>query len=300
MTGTADTEAYEFQQIYGLETVVIPTNQPMVRKDNNDQVYRTAPKEKYAAIVADIRAARARPAGAGRHDLDRELRAAVRPARPRKSCRTRCSTPSSTRAKPKSSPGRSPRRDHHRHQHGRPRHRHRARRQHREADFALRDDETLTDAEQEARSPRCAPSGRSCTTRWSPPAACTSSVPSATNRAASTTSCAAVPAARATRVVALLPRAGRSAAAHLRRRSSEAIMEKLKMPEGEAIEHPLVTRSLESAQRKVEAAQLRYPQATARIRRRRQRPAQGHLRAAQRTARDRRHLRNRHRHAPGV
>jgi len=54
MTGTADTEAYEFQQIYGLETVVIPTNQPMIRDDRNDQIYRTA-AEKYAAIVADIR-----------------------------------------------------------------------------------------------------------------------------------------------------------------------------------------------------------------------------------------------------
>jgi preprotein translocase subunit SecA len=47
MTGTADTEAYEFQEIYGLETVVIPTNRPMIRKDENDQIYRTAP-EKYA------------------------------------------------------------------------------------------------------------------------------------------------------------------------------------------------------------------------------------------------------------
>ncbi|MDP1653293.1 MAG: preprotein translocase subunit SecA [Rhodocyclaceae bacterium] len=54
MTGTADTEAYEFQQIYGLETVVIPTNRPMVRIDNNDQIFRTAP-EKFTAIIADIR-----------------------------------------------------------------------------------------------------------------------------------------------------------------------------------------------------------------------------------------------------
>ncbi|WP_300450274.1 preprotein translocase subunit SecA [Accumulibacter sp.] len=59
MTGTADTEAYEFQQIYGLETVVIPTNQPMRRTDNNDQVFRTA-KEKHEAIVADIRGCRER------------------------------------------------------------------------------------------------------------------------------------------------------------------------------------------------------------------------------------------------
>ena len=54
MTGTADTEAYEFQQIYGLETVVIPTNQPVLRKDFNDQIFRTA-DEKHAAIIADIR-----------------------------------------------------------------------------------------------------------------------------------------------------------------------------------------------------------------------------------------------------
>jgi preprotein translocase subunit SecA len=53
MTGTADTEAYEFHQIYGLETVVIPTNRPMVRKDENDQIFRTA-AEKHAAIIADI------------------------------------------------------------------------------------------------------------------------------------------------------------------------------------------------------------------------------------------------------
>ncbi|MBL0627189.1 preprotein translocase subunit SecA [Aeromonas jandaei] len=54
MTGTADTEAFEFQQIYGLDTVVIPTNKPMVRKDMGDLVYLTA-NEKYAAIVKDIR-----------------------------------------------------------------------------------------------------------------------------------------------------------------------------------------------------------------------------------------------------
>ncbi|MCD0501843.1 preprotein translocase subunit SecA [Bordetella petrii] len=54
MTGTADTEAYEFQEIYSLETVIIPTNKPMVRKDQNDQVFKTA-QEKYNAILADIR-----------------------------------------------------------------------------------------------------------------------------------------------------------------------------------------------------------------------------------------------------
>ncbi len=54
MTGTADTEAFEFQQIYGLETVIIPTHRPMQRRDMLDQVYRTA-KEKYQAVINDIR-----------------------------------------------------------------------------------------------------------------------------------------------------------------------------------------------------------------------------------------------------
>jgi len=54
MTGTADTEAPEFMQIYGLEVVVIPTNAPMIREDKGDLVYLTA-NEKYAAIIEDIR-----------------------------------------------------------------------------------------------------------------------------------------------------------------------------------------------------------------------------------------------------
>ena len=54
MTGTADTEAYEFQQIYGLETTVIPTHMKMVRDDRMDQVYRTT-REKHQAIINDIR-----------------------------------------------------------------------------------------------------------------------------------------------------------------------------------------------------------------------------------------------------
>jgi preprotein translocase subunit SecA len=54
MTGTADTEAFEFQQIYGLEVVVIPTNQEMIRDDQTDLVYLTQ-REKYEAIVEDVR-----------------------------------------------------------------------------------------------------------------------------------------------------------------------------------------------------------------------------------------------------
>jgi preprotein translocase subunit SecA len=54
MTGTADTEAYEFQEIYSLETVIVPTNRPMIRADQNDQIFKTA-LEKFKAIEADIR-----------------------------------------------------------------------------------------------------------------------------------------------------------------------------------------------------------------------------------------------------
>ncbi|MBM3117801.1 preprotein translocase subunit SecA [Jeongeupia naejangsanensis] len=71
MTGTADTEAYEFQQIYGLETVIIPTNKPMVRDDRQDQVYKTA-DEKHAAIIADIKdcVSRGQPALVGTTSIE--------------------------------------------------------------------------------------------------------------------------------------------------------------------------------------------------------------------------------------
>lgn len=59
MTGTADTEAYEFQNIYGLETVVIPTHRKMIRVDEQDKVFRTE-EEKYRAIIRDIQACHAR------------------------------------------------------------------------------------------------------------------------------------------------------------------------------------------------------------------------------------------------
>ena len=54
MTGTADTEAYEFQEIYGLETVVIPPNKPTIREDELDLVYKTN-REKFEAVIKDIR-----------------------------------------------------------------------------------------------------------------------------------------------------------------------------------------------------------------------------------------------------
>ncbi len=71
MTGTADTEAYEFQEIYRLETVVIPTHRPMIRIDSQDKVYRTL-KEKYTAIIDDIKdcAARGQPVLVGTTSIE--------------------------------------------------------------------------------------------------------------------------------------------------------------------------------------------------------------------------------------
>ena len=78
MTGTAATEADELFDIYKLEVVEIPTNLPVARLDEDDEVYRTQ-TEKYAAILAEIERANSAPAaGAGRHRLDRKIRGAGR------------------------------------------------------------------------------------------------------------------------------------------------------------------------------------------------------------------------------
>ena len=71
MTGTADTEAYEFQEIYGLETVVIPPNRPTIRKDDLDLIYKTA-REKYNAVIDDIRSCheRGQPALVGTTSIE--------------------------------------------------------------------------------------------------------------------------------------------------------------------------------------------------------------------------------------
>ena len=90
MTGTADTEAFEFQQIYHLETVVIPTHRPMVRKDENDQVFRTF-QEKVDAIINDIKDCheRGQPVLVGTTSIENSELLSQH-ARARKSCRTRC------------------------------------------------------------------------------------------------------------------------------------------------------------------------------------------------------------------
>ena len=133
MTGTADTEAYEFQEIYRLETVVIPTHRPMIRGDAQDKVYRTL-KEKYGAIIEDIKDCHVRgPAGSGRHDFDREFGAAVRTAEEGRAAAPGAERQAARAGSRDRRAGRPPEGDHDRDQHGGPRYRYRARRQRREA-----------------------------------------------------------------------------------------------------------------------------------------------------------------------
>ena len=132
MTGTADTEAYEFQQIYGLETVVVPTHMKMIRADRQDQVYRTA-KEKHHALIKDIRDCydRGQPVLVGTTSIENsELLSGM--LQKEKLAHQVLNAKQHARGRDRGA-GRPAEDDHHRHQHGRPRHRHRARRQRREA-----------------------------------------------------------------------------------------------------------------------------------------------------------------------
>ena len=253
MTGTADTEAYEFQQIYGLETVVIPTNQPMMRVDNHDQIYRTA-KEKYDAILTDIRGCRERgqPVLVGTTSIEnsellsglltaenmphqvlnakqhaREAEIVVQAGRPGV---VTIATNMAGRGTDIVLGGSIEKQI-----------------------TAIRDDETLNDAEKEARI-------TALRAEWQV----------LHNQ---------VVAAGGLHIIGSERHESRRIDNQLRGRSGrqgdpgssrfylalddallrifagerlKAIMERLKMPEGEAIEHPLVSRSLESAQRKVE------------------------------------------------
>jgi preprotein translocase subunit SecA len=102
MTGTAETEAQEFWDIYKLDVMVIPTNRPVTRKDNEDMVFKTK-REKYNAVIDEIVALqRGRPSRArGHHQRGGERADEPRCSRCAAS-RTTCSTPSSTSARPRS------------------------------------------------------------------------------------------------------------------------------------------------------------------------------------------------------
>ena len=254
MTGTADTEAYEFQQIYGLETVVIPTHRPMVRKDMNDLVFKTA-DEKHAAIIADIKdcAKRGQPVLVGTPSIEasellsglldkeklphsvlnakqhaREAEIVIEAGRPGQ---ITIATNMAGRGTDIVLGGSIEK-----------------------ASSAIKHDESLPEAEREAQV-----------------AAMREEWQKLHNQVLAAGGLHIIGSERheSRRIDnQLRGRAGRQGDAGSSRfylslddpllrifagERLRAIMDKLKMPEGEAIEHPLVTRSLESAQRKVEA-----------------------------------------------
>ena len=129
MTGTADTEAFEFQQIYGLEVVVIPTHKPMIRKDNSDLVFLSE-HDKFQAILEDIQdcVKRGQPVLVGTTSIDTSERLAKLLVASKIPHEVLNAKQHEREAHIVAEAGR-PGRHHHRHQHGRPRHRHRARRQ---------------------------------------------------------------------------------------------------------------------------------------------------------------------------
>ena len=208
MTGTADTEAYEFQEIYGLETVVIPPNLPTIRKDELDLVYKTS-REKFDAVIEDIRDChkRGQPVLVGTTSIENSG-AGLRPAAARPSCRTQVlnAKQHAREAEIVAQAGRPGVITIATNMAGRG------------TDIVLggnvenqikiidADEAIADDEKQRAGEASCTTSGRACTTRSRRRAACASSPPSATSRGASTTSCAAAPAARATRA----PRASTS------------------------------------------------------------------------------------------
>jgi preprotein translocase subunit SecA len=135
MTGTAETEANEFHDIYKLDVAVIPTNKPCVRKDANDLIFKTR-REKYNAVVKEISEAHAKgqPVLGERRGIGASL--AHVPAREDSARRAqRTSPPAGSRdhhARGPEGPG------HHLHEHGRPRHRHQTRRRRRRPRRPLR------------------------------------------------------------------------------------------------------------------------------------------------------------------
>ena len=194
MTGTADTEASEFHQIYKLDVVVIPTNQPMIRERQPGRRLPHSEREKYDAVVDEILQLREKgqPVLVGTVSIEKSerlsdlLQAARKvPARraerqvPREGGRDR-------RA------GRTSGRRHDRDQHGRPRNRHRPRRKPGGGRHARARRTSRTATSTSAAWPRLR---ETCARRQGEgprrPAASTSSAPSATSRGASTTSCAA-------------------------------------------------------------------------------------------------------------
>ena len=197
MTGTADTEAFEFQQIYGLEVVVVPTNKPMIREDFGDLIYLTATGEKFDSIIEDINdcVSRGQPVLVGTTSVETSEYLSGRLLDKVKIKHQILNAKQHEReAKIIADAGLAGNGDHC-YQHGRSRHRYRARRQSGGATQGNRR------VHQCGRTRAADPaSGKSATTRLSPPAGCTSSAPSVTNRGASITSYAVARGVRVIRV----------------------------------------------------------------------------------------------------
>jgi preprotein translocase subunit SecA len=183
MTGTADTEAFEFQQIYGLEVVVIPTHKPMIRKDRSDLVFLSE-LDKFNAILEDISdcVTRGQPVLVGTTSIETSERLALLLASAKIPHEVLNAKQHEREAHIVAEAGPPTWRD------GAPTSCSAAARKRRSTRWTI---------PTRRRSSRYMPTGRSGTIKCSRRAACTSSAPSATNRAASTTSCAAVRAGRA-------------------------------------------------------------------------------------------------------
>ena len=199
MTGTAMTEAPEFFDIYKMNVVVDPDQRRGAAPGRRRRLLQDHAREVRRDRRGNESQAGAWPAGAGRHGLDREVGDAVRVLRQGRHPALGAQRPLPRAGSAYRRPGRPHRRGDHRHQHGRPRHRHSARRQPRIPDAATNLPSSRPDARARRRrsngsAHECRREGSACST----PAACSCSAPSATRAGASTTSCAAARAARAT------------------------------------------------------------------------------------------------------
>ena len=203
MTGTAETEAAEFEKIYKLEVTVIPTNREMVRKEFSDVVYRTE-EEKFRNAAKEIKELqeKGQPVLVGTVSVEKSERLSGIAEAHGRQARSPERQESRARSAHRGA-GRPQGRDHGFHQHGRPRYRYSAGRQpgihgarSRSANRPL-DADKMPKEEWDALLAASKSRPTASTTKWSRWAACTSWAPSGTIRGASTTSCAAAPAARA-------------------------------------------------------------------------------------------------------
>ena len=206
MTGTAETEAAELHEIYKLGVVPIPTNREMVRTDQSDLIYKTE-EAKYIAVVDDVteRYEKGQPVLIGTTSVERSEYLS-RQFTKRKVPHNVLNAKYHEQEAEHHRRGGPARRDHGGHQHGRPRYRHRARRQRRlpgrpaaarAGSRSGRDARRVRSRLGRDAAPRSRPRPPRRPRTSSPSAVSTCWAPSGTSRAASTTSCAAAPVARA-------------------------------------------------------------------------------------------------------